>query len=452
VTGALKPIPIASLAGAARTAAVEGAEPLSPAHSGPAIRRDAFIFFVGQLTATGCVWLLVLALARLGGPEPVGVFTFALALAAPIVVATQLGLRQVLNTDPRGTARFDDFRRLRLALSMVAVAAIVAVGFALGYRGAALVVIGLVGAAKAQDSVGDIYHALLQRSGRLDLAGVSLGLRGALLLLLGGIGFAMTHDTLALAGGMAIASAIVLGTFDHAVARAKTRWRQRPTTLRRSLVACRRLMVRAAPLGISVILININFNAPRYAIEATLGPVGLGLYAAMDNIAAIGLLAVQAVGQSLFPRLADLWAAGDRGNFARLSLQYIAIAIAIALAGLGAALFGGSWILGTLYGPAFMDAEPAFRFVMAAMIVAFVSYALCHIVTATGRFGPLIWPYAAIVIVTLGFAYAAVPAWGLAGAAAAVAVGHAVGIVGITLLLLQFARAQRQAAQWRNRP
>ena len=172
----------------------------------------------------------------------------------------------------------------------------------------------------------------------------------------------------------------------------------------------------------------------------------------MDNIAAIGLLAVQAVGQSLFPRLADLWSAGDRSNFARLSLQYVAIAAAIALVGLGAALFAGSWILGTLYGPAFMDAEPAFRFVMAAMIVAFVSYALCHIVTATGRFGPLIWPYAAIVIVTLGFAYVAVPAWGLAGAAAAVAVGHAVGIVGITFLLLQFARAQRQAAQWRNRP
>lgn len=452
MTGSVKPIAIASLAGAARSAAVEGAGPLSPARTAAAIRRDAVLFFTGQITATGCVWLLVLALARLGGPEPVGAFTFALALAAPIVVATQLGLRQVLNTDPRGTLRFDDFRRLRLVLSLVAIVAIVAVGFAAGYRGATLLVIALVAAAKAQDSVGDIYHALLQRSGRLDLAGASLGLRGLLALLLGGIGFALTGTMLALAGGMAVASAIVLSTFDHAVARALTNWRRRRTTLRRSWVACRRLLIRAAPLGISVVLININFNAPRYAIEATLGPVGLGLYAAMDNIAAIGLLAVQAVGQSLFPRLADLWSAGDRSNFARLSLQYIAIAIAIALFGLAAALLAGSWMLGTLYGPAFIAAEPAFRFVMAAMIIAYVSYALGHIVTATGRFGPLVWPYVAVVGVTLGFAHVAVPVWGLAGAAVAVAAGHAVGIIAITILLLQFARTQRQAAQRNIRP
>lgn len=444
MTGSLKPIAIAGLAGSARSAAVEGSGPLSPTPTA-AIRRDAVLFFAGQITATGCVWLLVLALARLGGPEPVGVFTFALALAAPIVVATQLGLRQVLNTDPRGALRFDDFRRLRLVLSLVAVVAIVAVGFAAGYRGEMLLVIALVGAAKAQDSVGDIYHALLQRSGHLDLAGASLGLRGVLLLLLGGVGFALTHNTLALAGGMAVASAIVLGTFDHAVARAMTSWRRRRTTLRRSWVACRRLLIRAAPLGVSVVLININFNVPRYAIEGAMGSVGLGLYAAMDNIAAIGLLAVQAIGQSLFPRLADLWSAGDRSNFARLSLHYVALGGGIALVGLCAATLAGPWILGTLYGSAFTEAVPAFPFVMAAMIIAYISSALGYIVTATGRFGPLVWQYAAVVAVTGATAHIAVAAWGLAGAAVAVASGHTVGIVSVTALLLRFARAERQA-------
>ncbi|MFO1120495.1 MAG: hypothetical protein U1E38_10545 [Rhodospirillales bacterium] len=205
------------------------------------------------------------------------------------------------------------------------------------------------------------------------------------------------------------------------------------------------LLIRAAPWGSASI--NINFNAPRYAIiEGTLGSVGLDIAAAMDNIAAIGLLAVQAVGQSLFPRLADLWLAGDRSSFARLSLQYVAIAIAIALFGLAAAMLAGHWILGTAL-RRFIAAEPAFRFVMAAMIIAYVSYALGHIVTATGRFGPLVWPYVAVVGVTMGFAHLAVPVWGTASAAFAVAAGHAVGIVAITFLLLRFARAQREAAQ-----
>jgi O-antigen/teichoic acid export membrane protein len=416
-----------------------------------AIRRDAVVFFAGQLTATGCVWLLVLALARLGGPEPVGVFTFALALAAPIIVATQLGLRQVLNTDLRGIRRFGEFRRLRILFSLLATVAIIGVGVALGYRSEPLLVIALIAAAKALESVGDIYHALLQRGGRLDLAGVSLGLRGVLLLLLGGIGFALTQSMVAMAAGMMLASALVLGGFDHCAARSKVDWPRRRATLRRSWIACRRLTLRAAPLGVSVVLININFNAPRYAIESSMGPVGLGLYAAMDNIAGIGLLAVHAIGQSLFPRLADLWKAGEHRSFARLTLQYVTVCTAMASLGLAMAVVAGPWILQTLYGPAFVEAAPAFRFVMAAMIIAYVGNALGHVVTTTGRFGPLVWPYAAVLIVTCGFAQLAVPEWGLAGAAAAVAAGNAVAIVGAVALLMRFAQTESKLKDGKRR-
>lgn len=408
------------------------------------VRRDAVVFFAGQLTATGCVWLLVLALARLGGPEPVGVFTFALALAAPIIVATQLGLRQVLNTDRRGIRRFGEFRRLRILFSLIATAVIVGVGVALGYRNEPLLVIALIAAAKALESVGDIYHALLQRGGRLVLAGLSLGLRGLLLLLFGGIGFALTHSMVAMAAGMMLASALVLGGFDHVAARSAVDWPRRRATLRRSWITCRGLILRAAPLGVSVVLININFNAPRYAIEASMGSTGLGLYAAMDNIAAIGLLAVHAIGQSLFPRLADLWAAGERSSFARLTLQYVAVCTAMASVGLAMAVIAGDWILGTLYGPAFVEAAPAFRFVMAATIIAYVGNALSHVVTTTGRFGPLLWPFATVVLVTWGIAHLAVPEWGLSGAAAAVAGGHMVGIIAIVALLFRFANDRRR--------
>ena len=281
-----------------RLAAVEVFPPVAP----NGVRRNAAVFFAGQLTSTGCVWLLVVALARVGGPEPVGVFTFALALAAPAVVASQLGLRQVLNTDIRNRFRFEDFRLLRIALSFIAVIAIGTIGFALEYAGETLTVICLVGLAKALDSVGDIYHALLQRGGRLDRAGVSLALRGVLLLVFGGTGFALTGSVVVLAGAMAVASGIALGGYDHPVTtRTMVSPRQKRSGAGRRLAISRRLVLQAAPLGVSAVLVSLNFNAPRYAVESWMGPVGLGHYAAMDNIAAIGLLAVQAVGQALFP-------------------------------------------------------------------------------------------------------------------------------------------------------
>jgi Na+-driven multidrug efflux pump len=49
--------------------------------------------------------------------------------------------------------------------------------------------------------------------------------------------------------------------------------------------------------------------------------------------------------------------------------------------------------------------------------------------------------------VTWGIAHVAVPAWGLVGAAAAVAGGHAVGIVATVVLLMRFAHAEQSAEQ-----
>jgi O-antigen/teichoic acid export membrane protein len=437
------------LANSGGSLAADGLRRLSGEAAG-SLCRNAAAFFVGQLTYTGCVWLLIVVVARVGGAEPVGQITFALALAAPIVVATQLGLRQVLNTDSRGIDRFDSFRHLRLALSLIAAVAIAAVGFALGYRGEALLVIGLIGATKAQDSIGDIYHAVMQRAGRLHLAGASLALRGVLLLVLCGAGFALTQSIVALAIGMALASAIVLGAFDRSVAFAIIVSRPRRTTLVRSYVICRRLFLRAAPLGLGAILVNFNCNVPRYAIEGAIGPVGLGHYSAMDNVAAIGSVAVQAVGQALFPRLADLWAAGDRRSFASLSLLYVALGSFMGLLGVGATWVGGRWILETLYGAAFVEASPAFRFIMAASVITYAGSALGYIVMSTGRFKPLVWLYAAVVVVTSGVAYGAVPLWGLAGAAAAVAAGHLVGSVATIALLLHLGYTQHRGGEENN--
>ena len=115
------------------------------------------------------------------------------------------------------------------------------------------------------------------------------------------------------------------------------------------------------------------------------------------------------------------------------------------LVGVFAASVAGDWMLETLYGEAFVAAAPAFRFVMAAMVIAYMGSALGFIIMATGKFGPLVWPSAAVVVITWSIAHVAVPAWGLGGAAAAVAGGHVVGILVTIMLLLHFGRAKRMS-------
>src|SRR5262245_26234 len=113
---------------------VLGRDALMPQPKALTIRHNFAWTFVGNLVYAASQWAMLAVLAKLGNPVMVGQFALALSISAPVIMFTNLALRQVQATDARRDYSFGIYLGLRLittALSLLIVAGIV---LAAGYR------------------------------------------------------------------------------------------------------------------------------------------------------------------------------------------------------------------------------------------------------------------------------------------------------------------------------
>src|SRR5579875_2135561 len=89
----------------------------------------------GNAVYAASQWGMVSVLAKLGTPELVGQYALGVAVTTPILMLAQLNLRSVIATDVRREHQFRDYRDLRAASLLLALAAIAALSFT-GHRGA----------------------------------------------------------------------------------------------------------------------------------------------------------------------------------------------------------------------------------------------------------------------------------------------------------------------------
>ena len=83
-----------------------------PIHTGViglSLRKNFSWTFAGNVVYALSQWGMLTVLAKLGSPEMVGRFALGLSITAPIVMFTNLQLRQIQATDARGEYRFGDY-------------------------------------------------------------------------------------------------------------------------------------------------------------------------------------------------------------------------------------------------------------------------------------------------------------------------------------------------------
>ena len=140
------------------------ADGVLPPPRGLSLRENFSWTFAGNVVYAASQWGLLVALAKLGSPEMVGRFSLGLAIAAPVMMLTNLQLRGVQATDARRQYRFGHYLALRLVMTTAALAVIAAISCLAGYSFEAAAVVVIVGVAKASESVSDVYHGLLQQN------------------------------------------------------------------------------------------------------------------------------------------------------------------------------------------------------------------------------------------------------------------------------------------------
>jgi O-antigen/teichoic acid export membrane protein len=388
---------------------------------------------VGSGVHAACQWGVLIALARLGSPEAVGQFALALAIAAPVIIFSQLQLRAVQATDARRAFAFAHYLTLRLITTVLALGGVVVLlGLANYGRGTILVTSG-VALAKAFDAVTDAFLGRWQQDERMDAVSITFVAGGIATLLAAAGAMALTGS----AAAAAFAWAAVAATNLAAVAARSTRM-YRLTAADAIVwdpVALIRLGRLALPLGFVMMLISLNASIPRYFLAQLDGLHALGIFAAVTSVNLAGGTVMNAVGQSMSPRLSRAFAAGDTGDARAMALRLTAVGTALGLGGLLVVLAAGRSLLALLYGDIYAGAQELLVIVSLAAALGYIGSALGYMLTAARQFALQAPVFATVALATTAAAYALVPSLGLAGAGWSLVVGAGVQLVASAILL-----------------
>jgi O-antigen/teichoic acid export membrane protein len=403
--------------------------------------------FLGNVLYAASQWAMVVVLARSTNAQTVGTLALALAITAPVTILFNMQLRAVIATDVTGKYALRDYFHTRLITTAGALVVILPCILIFHASASTASVIVLIALSKASESFSDVIHGYWQLVERMEFVGKSLTVRAVLTL--GAFTLAITTTRSLVWGSAAFLLASACTFFGYDL----TRVRRAGASLsdprgevaaffdlsaitRRSPAA---LVTLAAPLGVAAMFISLNSAIPRYFIELYSGKRQLGIFSALSYFIVVGGLCMNAVGQSVLPRLAKLYKLESRAAFRQMLAGLLTCSGAISLASMGAAFCFGRQLL-LIYGKEYADAYPAFLVIMGAASVGYFVSVLNFSLNAIGAYKPQTPLFLTTTLLLIASCRVLVPAHGIVGAAVALAMCGAIQAALAAVLLVLRAR------------
>ncbi len=206
----------------------------------------------------------------------------------------------------------------------------------------------------------------------------------------------------------------------------------------------RPLVWLALPLGFVALLLSLNTNIPRYAIENTIGKDKLGIFAALSYVMLAGNIVISALGQSASPRLAQLYAKNDTRAYRNLLLKLLGIGLLIGAAGVLISLIAGRELITLVYSTEYAAYINVFIVLMLAAGFNYCASFMGYGITAARYFRVQMPMFISIVGITALLSLALIPPMGLMGAAFAILITMLIQCV-VSLAVLN--HALRSSAQ-----
>lgn len=420
-------------------------------NAGPALRSDFAWTFLGNGIYAACQWAIVVVLAKVGTPELVGNYSFAVAVATPIVTFATLQLRSVQVSDVHEENRLGDYFGFRLMTMAVALLILTAVCVALRYSAASTGLIEVVGLALAIEAVSDILYGQMQIRLRMDRIAKSMIVRGILSIgTLYGV-MITTRNLFAAIFAMVLVRFAVLMLYDLPAARRNGDGSVTYLRPRFHWRVHKALLAIAFPVGLVSVLVALNTSIPRYFIQWSMGPRELGIFAALTFFQSSGNMVVGALGQAAFGRLANSFAKQRIDVFSRLMGQLLSVGIVLGVLGIAVSWLWGRQILEIFFRPEYAVQSDLLTYLMLAASMGYLCQFVGYGVTAARIFKPQIPLFLVVAATLLLASYLLVPRAGVAGAITAILIAGVVQLIGSFLLLGLSLRGKTALPWWRSR-
>jgi O-antigen/teichoic acid export membrane protein len=383
--------------------------------TGASLRTSFSWTLAGNVVYAACQWAMLAALAKVTTVEEVGRFAFALSVTAPVFMLSNLQLRSIQATDRPGDVPFSRYLRLRVGASALSCLALLLPALLHLYPPATGAAVVWLTFARAAESLSDVHYGLFQQRERMDWVAHSLIARGVTGL--GALTLAVTAGASAggAASALALAWTVCLVALDVPRARRLESRAERTGPASRSGI--RNLVWTALPLGVVMMLVSLNVNIPRYAIQWQLGVQDLGLFAALSSLLTASQMVSGALGQSATPRMARLARARDAAGFRRVLGRQLLFGTVLGLAGVGAAAAVGRPVVTLLFTAEYAARQDVLLVVAAAAAVATWASYLGYAMTALRVFRPQVPVFVTVTLATIAASVLLVPRSGILGAA-----------------------------------
>jgi O-antigen/teichoic acid export membrane protein len=415
------------------------------------LRKNFSWTFIANIIYGICQWGILVAIAKLGTPEMVGQFTLGLAVVTPVFLLTNLELRSVQATDANKEYNFSHYLLLRLITTTLGLLVAISLIMLIGYHEKAALVIMLIAIVKAIESFSDVYYGFLQQHEQMDNVAKSIIWRNLLSLIALISLFYFTHDIVWATTGLISAAIITFVSYDIPVRNLLLGIRE-PKSLKETYKQIRKVVDKtliisqfeiilklawlSLPAGLLVMLLSLNRYIPRYFIEWHLGQKELGIFAAMEYPAIVGITIVTALGQSALPRLGKYYVKGNQIEFKNLLFKLIGIGILLGFLGIIVVFFGGSQLLSILYKPEYAEYKNIFVLLMFWVAILYITSFLGYAATAARYFRSNLALSIVITMITTILSYFVIPSHALLGSAIVLLTTSLVQLFGNILIVL----------------
>jgi O-antigen/teichoic acid export membrane protein len=389
--------------------------------------------FVIKTSSIGFGFFTAVLLARMLGAEGYGIYAYAFALVTLLAMPAKAGLPQlVVRETARGVAngrpdlvsgvwRWCGRFTAVLSLLLAAIAWLV-----LWWGG---------------ERVGGVYASTLLWAVALTPLAALGNLRGAALrglrrivqgqlpefVLTPGLFLALLAGV-ALAGGgltpplaMALHVAAAAAAF---VAGAWMLWRFAPTAVRSAAAAYegRAWLASAVPLAFVSGMQLVNHHTSILMLGIFLAPAEVGIFRVAVQTAALAAFGLQVVASVMGPRIAEVYAHGERKRLQRLATGAARVGLAFNLALTAVFLVVGPWLLPMLFGEPFAAAYVPLVILLCGQLINSVTGLVASLLNMTGHERDTARGVAVGAGVNVLLNLLLVPSFGLLGAAVATAV------------------------------
>lgn len=383
------------------------------------LRKNFSWNFIGSLVHSLSQWLVLVLLAKLGNAELVGLYTLGFAVTAPILMLTNLQLRQVQATDTSNDYTFNDYFGLRIITGIIAILITIIVIIISNYEPYKALIILLIAISKIIDSYSDVIYGQLQQKERMDYIGISRIIKGIVTL---SILCTCMLITKSLTISLIVLNISLLFTFFLYDSK-KIKYFIESLKPKFSFKKQKKLIILTLPLGLMLMLGSLNTNIPRVLVEKFLGEEALGYFAGIAYLLVAGNMFISAVGQAGAPRLAKLYKGEKLKGFINLLIKLVLLGFGIGILGALVALLMGEFILKLVYTETFVQYNNILIFVMIAGIFSYASSFLGYGLTSMRLFK--VQPYLGSiwVVTSIIASFILIPKFGLTGAAVTLIIG-----------------------------